>query len=514
MNKQITHFSLDSIGEFLEQYAEKSDDVYWLSSPDFQRIVYISPAYEKIWGRKLADLYANPESWNDALVNAPADYNPIAAMAQRIAKEGPAARYDELYQIKRSDGEIRWILDRGFPIYDSQGACCGVTGVATDITRQKQVEEELKAAKEQAELASNAKTEFLAKVSHELRTPLNGILGNLEMLKGHDAPVAEQDNFIHNIELSSRHLLSLVKDLLDVSALAAGSIQIDNESFNLRATLSDVHNELFILAQAKKLNFTIEMDPALPSQLIGDARRIRQVLMNIIGNAIKFTRVGEIKLITKFVAIEDQIAEVKICVEDTGIGIPTDKLDTIFEKFKQVDNTYSRNNEGFGLGLAICREIIEKMHGTIHVASQLNQGSQFDITLFLAIPNDAVISVKNCRILLVEDNLINRTVALHILNAAGCITDIAKDGGEAIQKFNDNNYDLILSDLSLPDMDGFAIAKYIRNTKSSIPIIAVTAHSNEETKKEAFQSGMNDFICKPLVAKSLIEKIAQFYKTS
>ena len=511
MSKQITYFSLDSIGEFLAQYAEKSNDVYWLSSPDFQRIVYISPAYEKIWGRKAAELYANPKNWSGALVNTPPDYNPIATMAERIANEGSTARYDELYQIKRPDGEIRWILDRGFPIYDQQGNCCGVTGVATDITESKQAEEALKLAKEQAEAISRAKTEFLAQVSHELRTPLNGILGNLAILKNHHSDTENQES-IHNIELSSKHLLSLIKDLLDSTALAAGNINIESEPFDLATTLTDVHHELLALAKAKSLNFTTTIDQNIPPTLLGDARRIRQILINIIGNAIKFTHSGEIKLKAKLIAVKDSSCEIKICISDTGIGIPSNKFDVIFEKFKQIDSSYSRQNEGFGLGLTICREIIEKMHGTIQVTSQLNQGSQFNINLPLSLPNNDVISIKNCRILLIEDNLINQTVALHMLKAAGCITEVAKDGKEALEKFDQHHYDLILSDLSLPDMDGFAIARYIRQKNHIIPIVAVTAHSNEESRIEAFESGMNDVICKPFTAKSLLEKISTFYK--
>lgn len=514
MVKQITQFSLHAIGEFLEQYAEKSNDVYWLSSPDFQRIIYVSPAYEKIWGRKVVDLYTNPQSWNNALVNIPADYNPVVAMADRVAKEGSAARYDELYQIKRPDGEIRWILDRGFPIYDTQGNCCGVTGVATDITESKQAEEELKLAKEQAEFASTAKTEFLAKVSHELRTPLNGILGNLEILKNHSIGTSEQDDCIHNIELSSRHLLSLVKDLLDISALTTGRIELDPEPFDLTTTLQDIYNELLTLTQNKGLQFNIKVDSRIPSRLLGDVRRIRQIIINIIGNAIKFTRSGEIKLTTKLIKLNDTICEVNITISDTGIGIPTNKLDIIFEKFKQIDSSYSRQNEGFGLGLAICKEIVGKMDGTIQVSSKLNEGSQFSINLPFAIHKNKLVPIKNCHVLLIEDNLINQTVALHFLKAAGCTSDVANNGKEALEKFTQHHYNIILSDLSLPDIDGFAIARYVRNKNPTIPIIAITAHSDDETRLAALGAGMNAVLHKPLTAQSLIEKIAQCVQES
>lgn len=519
MIKQIKEFTLDSIGEFLSQYAEKSESVYWLSSPNFEKIVYVSPAYEKIWGRKIPELYSNPPSWLDALVLEPGEqYNPIAEMAEKIAKHGSEARFEETYRIWRPDGEIRWILDHGFPVYDKNGNCCGVTGVATDITKSKQVEIALQAAKQRAESANKSKTDFLAKITHELRTPLNGILGNTELLEGAKNISTEQHDKINLIKSSGQHLLSLINELLDIATLESGKINLEQSPLSLTRLVNEIFKECAVIAEQKNLQLKYEYDENIPD-IIGDKKRLKQIIINLVSNAIKFTQSGWIKISLKQIKIHNSTLTFDICVTDTGVGIPEDKQDFIFDKFNQVDDGLAGRSEGFGLGLAISREIIEAMGGNIVVSSRLNKGSTFTINLTLPIhqstenKTDASAMPHQCHILVVEDHPINLKVVVSMLDRLNCTYDSAVDGKSALSLAKNNYYDLILTDISLPDIDGCEVARSIREDNQETPIIAVTAHTNADTKREVYTSGINDIIHKPITQKILQEKISAWHNS-
>lgn len=509
--KQIKEFTLDSIGEFLSQYAEKSESVFWLSSPDFERIVYISPAYETIWGRKATDLYTNPSSWLDALVLEPGEqYNPITAMAEKIAQHGSEARFEETYRIWRPDGEIRWIMDRGFPVYDKHGNCCGVTGVANDITQSKQVEDALKAAKSRAEFANKSKTDFLAKITHELRTPLNGILGNTELLEDAENITILQKDTLNSIETSGKHLLSLIDELLDIATLESGRIELEQKTFVLNDMLQNVYKQCSIIANKKGLPLYLDCNEK-PQHVVGDEKRLKQIIINLVSNAAKFTHSGHIIIKLTLINTSDKKCTFQINVIDTGIGIADDKLDYIFEKFNQVDDGLAGRSDGFGLGLAISREIIEKMNGHIKVVSKVNHGTSFTIELTLPNiteqPNTENKEFLSRHILLIEDHPINQKVAVAMLQKLNCSVDCATDGNTALKMFKNNRYDLILTDISLPDIDGCEVTRRIRSENADIPIIAVTAHTNSATKRTVYESGANDLINKPIVQAVLKEKL-------
>lgn len=519
MKKRITEFTLDSIGEFLAQYAEKSDRVYWLSSPDFEKITYISPAYEKIWGRKIDELYTNPSSWVDALVlEAGEQYNPIAQMAEKIAIDGSEARLEETYRIWRPDGEIRWIMDHGFPVYDKHGNCCGVTGVATDITANKQVEAALNAAKVRAESANRAKTDFLAKITHELRTPLNGILGNVDLLIDSNNLTEKQHVRLNSIASSGEHLFSLINELLDCSILESGKNDLTKAEFSLNDMLQDIYNQYSAISQKKNIPLYIDCDEKCPP-VIGDEKRLKQIIINLVGNAIKFTQKGHIRIILKILTHDQMQLDLQITVQDTGVGIPEDKQEYIFEKFNQLDDGLGGSAQGFGLGLAICREIIEQMQGNIKIQSKLNKGTNFIVNLSLPAANPqsqktGLIQDLSYKILVVEDHPINQMVVVAMLEKMNCSVATAADGYAALELFEPNKFDLILTDISLPDMDGNQLVQLIRKQDKAIPIIAITAHTNAEVKRAAYDAGVNDVMNKPISQKTLQEKLLRWHQAS
>ena len=504
-----TNLNLETLSFFLSHYAEKSDNVYWLSNPDFSSIVYISPAYEKIWGRKSTELINRPGLWLEALVlEKGAHYNPIEVMANKIATEGSKARFDEIYRIWRPDGEIRWILDKGFPIYNTQGQCTGVTGVATDITTIKLSEEALINAKKRAEQANRAKSDFLTSITHELRTPLNGLLGNLELIKEDKSNLS--DETINVMQSSTQHLLDLIDDLLDVSQLEAGKIDIKSSPLSIHDLLTSVCQQCSSLAKKKNIMLELNIPDNIPS-LIGDEKRLRQVIINLIANAIKFTsQNGHVSLNCKNIEVTNDNCNLQISVEDNGIGIPNEMIKTIFKKFSQVSTGLNRKSGGFGIGLAICKEIIDRMNGRIMVRSKLKRGSEF--TIKLTLPLERVRHAKltqnhtEYNVLLIEDHPVNQKVAAAMLKSLNCNADIASDGLTGIKLHTEKNYDFILTDISLPDIDGCEVTRKIRETNHNIPIIAVTAHTDNETKQKCFDAGVNDIIYKP-ITKSMLNTL-------
>ena len=394
MIKHVTQFNLDSIGEFLAQYAEYSNDVYWLSSPDFQRIVYISPAYEKIWGRTIVDLYANPQSWNDALSNAPDHYNPIAAMAERIADEGPTARYNELYQIKRPDGEIRWILDRGFPIYDLQGACCGVTGVATDITESKQAEEALKLAKECETETRRALIILSGSMAHDLRNPLiitrmisNSMNKHFAKLvngykKAQTAGLVDADeltnfqlNYLANapdklLESIEQMNTFIDDDLKTISHVVSGSKSREDLiecRINICITKAISHypfeeNEKELLYWQSNNDFIFMGNPVLFYRLI----------FNLLKNAlhqIKKRCKGKIYISTE---LKDDVNILRF--KDTAGGMTNEIISRLFECF----NTTKK--EGTGIGLAFCKFTMRSFGGDIIARCADGDCIEFELT--------------------------------------------------------------------------------------------------------------------------------------
>jgi len=387
IHKQI-NLSLSDFGSFLEKLSENSDQVYWLSSPDFKKIEYISPAYEQIWGRSRDQLYSNPDVWitflhpDDILI-----HHPIEEMTDKVARLGEAARFSINYRIVRPDGDIRWIMDKGFPIYDSKGICCGVTGVAVDVTQEKQYELQLTKAKEAAESANLAKTEFIANMSHDIRTPLSGVVGMSQLLVD-VLKNREQKQYAEWLNDSGKQLLSLLNDILDI--ISVDQIHDDSlhqELFDLRKCLQDIIELERPTIHMKGLDIRVGVDAAIPQYIKSDATKLHRILLNLLGNTIKFTDKGQILIEAKLLNFKNQHATIKFSVTDNGIGIAADQQEKVFERFHRAIPSYKGLYTGHGVGLHIAQSYAKLLGGSIEVSSQLGFGSMFSFELRVQVPD-------------------------------------------------------------------------------------------------------------------------------
>ena len=434
-------------------------------------------------------------------------------------------------------GETMYFMAVKSPLRDQTGEIFGIVVTALDITAQKRAEHQLREAKDLAERMTQAKSNFLATMSHELRTPLNGILGMAQVLMNKN-PSAEQHEYIEAIEQSGKNLLILINDVLDFSKLEAGQVEIHSEQFSPKLLIKEITNVMQHVIQGKPVELKTEFDSNIPDYVLGDEVRLRQILMNLVGNAIKFTLQGHVKITLNLVSLVDDIAKIEFSIKDSGIGIPTDKLSTIFDRFTQVESEYSRRFEGSGLGLAIVKNLVEMMGGTISVDSEFGKGSTFTCILpFVKVEQDPAKSSTNIAnaakqlqsfdkttqfnhyILVVEDNAINQTVMRAMLTNLGCKVDVASNGKEALKQYEEHEYDLIFMDIGLPDMDGLQVTKALLDVKKklkrkNIPIIALTAHVMEDDRKNCLKVGMTDMLTKPIVHAQLVELLRRLIKPS
>ncbi|MDQ8014986.1 MAG: ATP-binding protein [Flavobacterium nitrogenifigens] len=365
-----------------------------------------------------------------------------------------------------------------------------------------------------AERAVFARDSFLANMSHEIRTPLNAIIGFTDLLAQTELNDTQRD-YIGSVQIAGENLLLIVNDILDLSKIESGNLTIETESFNLKKTLRHVYSLLKVKVQ-KEVEFNLFLDAELPDMVIGDQGRLNQILVNLIGNALKFTNEGEVTVSVKKIEETEDSYSFKFSIKDTGIGIPKDKLETIFERFTQGEESTTRTFGGTGLGLNIVKQLVELQKGEVHVKSTLNRGSEFFFTLSYKKSDTEEIVVKtvskndlgSLKILLCEDNVLNQKLAKSVINNFGFDLDIAQNGEEGIELLSQKEYDLILMDLQMPVKDGYQTTEYIRNEmNSNIPIIAMTAHSLVGEQERCYKVGMNAYVPKPFKQTVLLKVI-------
>ncbi len=464
---------------------------------------------------------------------------------ESIRKEKRPITYEHKNFTK--DGKEFWVITTLTPVLGITGEVERIIAIDSDISVRKQMEEELVLAnkisehllkkgnkalnellKTQKELKETMKVKerFLANMSHEIRTPMNAIVGFTELLL--KTPLNnEQQQYIEAIKTSGQNLLVIVNDILDFSKSQAGKLVFEQIDIQLSQSISTLIDLMLPKSMEKNIRLSSKIDPAIPDHLIGDPTRLNQILINLVSNAIKFTEEGEIKIVIKLIdQIEDKV-NLLFSVHDTGIGIPTEKLNSIFEGFTQATNETTRKYGGTGLGLTIVKQLVEQQGGHIQVESNEGKGSVFTFRLsfkkgqedLIKTPVENVFAdklVKNLNVLLVEDNYLNQVLATKVLTNWKWKVDVAENGQIAVEKIQNNNYDIVLMDIQMPEMDGYEATKYIRKNfkapKSTIPIIAMTAHAISGEVERCEQVGMNGYISKPFNEDHLYSKIISILK--
>jgi len=461
---------------------------------------------ENLMGKKVNEFNPNKEEVNQYFIDNE------AVMSSLQPKFIPEQKFTT------SSGNIHYIQIIKKPLISDDGIADKILCVATDITDRKRVEKELESSRLVAESSNLAKSEFLANMSHELRTPLHGILGFTQILQRNEALMSEIGSAVNTIHRSGEHLLMMINDILDLSKIEAQKLDLRDAEIFIPGFLETIVEIIRVRASQQQIGFVVNINNNLPSGISGDETRLRQILLNLLGNAVKFTQKGEVRFSVK----RSVHATLHFKIEDTGIGIPKDKIEEIFLPFHQVANNMIQT-EGTGLGLAICSKLLKMMNSELNVSSVPGKGSCFEFYLpvkEIAISSEIITPKnlkiigydgRNIKILVCDDRKTNRDVLSQLLSDIGFDVIEASDGREGLEKALAYHPDIILMDLMMPEMDGFEATRAIRNMPEikDIAVIAVSAGVFNQTRHDCLDAGCDDFIPKPVITDELLEKISK-----
>ena len=480
-----------------------ASDSYWLA-PHFLKLCGYGP--ELIPTREAMKALIHPEDVDGQQ----------RAFRHCLQGLGP---YDAEFRVRQSDGRYRWFRSRGICEFDTDGKPIRMSGALQDISERREYQRALIEAREAADAANRAKSEFLANMSHEIRTPMNGVFGMTELLL--DTPLdAVQRDFTETIRSSAGALLTVINDILDFSKIEAGKLDLESIELSVRETFEDVRRLLAIQAQAKGLELTLSIDTKIPERLRGDPARIRQILLNLGGNALKFTDRGAVAIDARLLASDEERVSIRCDVRDTGPGIPAERLRALFQPFSQVDASTTRRFGGTGLGLSIVRRLAKLMGGDAGVESQVGVGSLFWFTVRLGRaaqsgqplptmrPVRTLAGAEPFRVLVAEDNAVNQKVARVMLERIGLSVEVVNNGREAVESWKARRFDLILMDCQMPVADGYEATREIRRLEGAgfhTPIVALTANAMKGDDHACRAAGMDDYLAKPLDMRSLRE---------
>jgi two-component system, cell cycle sensor histidine kinase PleC len=443
---------------------------------------------------------------------------------------------DRTERMKKADGNYCWLSTTKVPVLDSIGGTSGIAGISRDITNLKNIEENLQRTKHAAESASRAKSEFLAVMSHEIRTPMNAILGVTDLLS-RTALNLEQQDYVAICQRGGATLLNLINNILDLSKVESGRFELDLTDFDLGAMLEKTTEMMLPRARSSGLRFTCEILPGVPLQLTGDSGRLRQILLNLIGNALKFTAKGSVVVRVEWDGLDGEAGALRFSVIDTGIGIAPEKTELIFSSFTQADSSTTRNYGGTGLGLSICKGMVDLMGGRIGCYSEVGIGSTFYFTAPFGLrlkrrsPSTARIDLPHqiktartihplpekpmpTRILIVEDCEDNLLLVQAYLKGHGFDLHVAENGKVAVEKVIGGVFDIVLMDMQMPVMDGCSATSAIRvwegeNRRRPLPILALTANTLKEDVEKCMAAGCTAFLSKPICQADLLDAISR-----
>jgi PAS domain S-box-containing protein len=502
--------------EQFRQLAENIREVFWIMPPETDEIPYVSPAFEQVWGRTRESLYQDPFSWVESI--HPDDRERARALLLRQMQGEPVLRE---YRIRTPDGLEKWIRDRAFPIRDQSGKVIRVVGIAEEITEQKRYEEQLIHAREAADVANQTKSDFLANMSHEIRTPMNGIIGMTELTLDTELDSTQRE-YLNSVKHSADTLMTVINDILDFSKIEAGKLGLDPVEFSLRDCVGHAMKTLSVRAHEKGLELACSIPPELVDVIVGDSVRLQQVVLNLAGNAIKFTERGEVVLSVQLEASGVDTITLHFAIRDTGIGIPTAKQKVIFEPFTQADTSTTRKYGGTGLGLAITVRLIETMGGRIWVESELGEGSTFHFTAHFGRATAEVnpglrahpAILENLRVLVVDDNATNRRILEKSLEYWGIKPALAANASDALAHLHQARlagtpFALLIVDCHMPEIDGFGLVEIIRKSPEWAGLITVMLSSGGQRgdAQRCKQLGIAAYLVKPILQSELREAL-------